>query len=188
MTDREEIERLAAKVGAQVSMDDEGRIETVQWQGKTFGGGAASSLICFAERARQAAHVTTVNQSLSTPAPWKFHSRHSPTPTGGLVSFVVTDARGKSIAACASNSSRDPHEIAANARLIAAAPQTALERDGLSKANDELIATLKQIAAMLDQPVQYTNSVDRAAVQILRGDARAAREVALATVAKMEGR
>jgi hypothetical protein len=54
MTDRNEIEKLAAKVGADVREDRDGRLSRVIWNGRTYGDGALSSLLCFAERARAA--------------------------------------------------------------------------------------------------------------------------------------
>lgn len=51
MTNRTQIEALAAKVGAVVRHDAEGRISRVTWAGRTYGDGAMFSLICFAERA-----------------------------------------------------------------------------------------------------------------------------------------
>lgn len=64
-------------------------------------------------------------------------------------------------------------ERKANARLIAAAP--------------ELLATLKQVHAMLSQPVQFTGSETGQAAQILRGDAGIARGVIEAAIAKAGG-
>ncbi len=54
MTDRNEIEKLATKVGAEVREDRDGRLSRVIWNGRTYGDGALSSLLCFAERARAA--------------------------------------------------------------------------------------------------------------------------------------
>lgn len=54
MTDRKEIEALAAKVGATVTTDRDGRLVRVFWNNAAFGDGAMSSLLCFAERARRA--------------------------------------------------------------------------------------------------------------------------------------
>lgn len=55
MTNRTEIETLAAAVGATIRHDAEGRISRVIWAGRTYGDGALFSLLCFAERARMTA-------------------------------------------------------------------------------------------------------------------------------------
>jgi hypothetical protein len=64
-------------------------------------------------------------------------------------------------------------EARANARLIASAP--------------EMLAALQAIYAALDQPVQYTGLRTPATTDVLRVDARLAREVALAAIAKATG-
>ena len=51
MTDRTTIEKLAAKVGAEVRHDATGRIARVIWSGRTYGDGSLMSLLCFAEKA-----------------------------------------------------------------------------------------------------------------------------------------
>ena len=47
----------------------------------------------------------------------------------------------------------------------------------------ELIAQMKQISAMLNQPVQHTGSQNGKACDILRADCRSARDVALRAIA-----
>lgn len=49
----------------------------------------------------------------------------------------------------------------------------------------DLLATLRAIVEVLNQPVQHTGSAD--ATRILRQDARAARAFALAAIARAEG-
>ena len=58
----------------------------------------------------------------------------------------------------------------ANARLIKAAP--------------DLLVTLKQIVAMLTQPVQFTGIRNGASCDVLRDDARQAVKSAQAAIAK----
>jgi len=43
----------------------------------------------------------------------------------------------------------------ANARLIAAAPETAAERDQLREVNAELLAALESLVEMSDDPIEY---------------------------------
>jgi hypothetical protein len=47
----------------------------------------------------------------------------------------------------------------------------------------DLIAQMKQISAMLNQPVQHTGSQNGKACDILRADCRSARDVALSAIA-----
>ena len=47
----------------------------------------------------------------------------------------------------------------------------------------DLIAHMKQIAAMLNQPVQHTGSQNGKACDVLRADCRSARDVALNAIA-----
>ena len=52
MTDRTELLALASALGATVTYDD-GRVSRIRWQGRAYGDGALSSIVCFAERARR---------------------------------------------------------------------------------------------------------------------------------------
>lgn len=52
MTDRAELLALASALGAAVTYDG-GRVSRIRWQGRAYGDGALSSLVCFAERARR---------------------------------------------------------------------------------------------------------------------------------------
>ena len=54
MTDRANIEKLAAKVGAEIQHDNQGRISRVTWGWNVYGDGCLFSLISFAEKARAA--------------------------------------------------------------------------------------------------------------------------------------
>lgn len=51
----------------------------------------------------------------------------------------------------------------------------------------DTVDALRQIVAMLDQPVQYSDTRDAAAVNILRCDCEVAREIARAAIAKATG-
>jgi hypothetical protein len=66
-----------------------------------------------------------------------------------------------------------PTERDANARLIAAAPETAAERDHLRKVNAELLEALERIKVELDG-----NTPNRPALNMAVGIARAAIEAA----------
>ena len=61
--------------------------------------------------------------SRHTPGPWAAGTAHRCYVEGGMVSFRVTGPDGRSVCAASSNGKRDPHEIAANARLVAMAPE-----------------------------------------------------------------
>jgi hypothetical protein len=86
-----------------------------------------------------------------TPAPWKLEGNWEidSNPIGGWIStehpvplFELTPMTG------------NPAGIIANARLIAAAPETAAERDRLKAVNADLLAALKDIAdqGYVDEP------------------------------------
>ena len=53
-THRTELHELAAKVGATLRYDSDGRVSRVIWNGRAYGDGCLSSLLSFAERARLA--------------------------------------------------------------------------------------------------------------------------------------
>lgn len=60
--------------------------------------------------------------SKHTSGHWTAETVHYPAKNGGWQSFVIRDGAKRSVASCSANSTRDGHEIQANAMLIAAAP------------------------------------------------------------------
>lgn len=115
--------------------------------------------------------------SQHTPGPWQFNDLDAsiwPGPMGSRrapVATVFTAAQPES--ELSQESDHFTPEEAANARLIASAP--------------EMLAALQAIHAALDQPVQYTGLRTPATTDVLRLDARLAREMALAAIAKATG-
>ena len=75
----------------------------------------------------------------ATPGPWTLEG---PDEFGDF--NVMPDGQNPAIAAVVSNC-RPLVEIAANARLIAAAPETAAERDALLVVNAEMLEALKAL-------------------------------------------
>ena len=110
-----------------------------------------------------------MNESKHTPGPWAVEHPY------GEPGIYVTGANPRlsnPLICKLVDQARTP-EGAANARLIAAAP--------------ELLVALKAIKASLNQPVQHTGIRNGASCDILRGDARTAVEFASAAIAKAEG-
>ena len=79
-----------------------------------------------------------------TPGPWHQPVRYSPEDGCDIPCGAIEDARGQSIAVCTYG--QVPTITAANARLIAAAPETAAERDRLLADNKALRDALERVA------------------------------------------
>lgn len=79
-----------------------------------------------------------MKQTKHTPGPWQVQTFR--TRAGH---FICTSPAGPDIAVVKGNNL----ESEANARLIAAAPETAAERDRLKEINVRLLAILKQVVA-----------------------------------------
>ena len=78
-----------------------------------------------------------------TPGPWHQPVRYSPEDGCDIPCGAIEDSRGQSIAGCTYG--QVPTITAANARLIAAAPETAADRDRLLADNKALRAHLSDV-------------------------------------------
>ncbi len=83
-----------------------------------------------------------------TPGPWAVDSRWNVSAQDGEIQICFLYATA-------------PEPLQSNARLIAAAPETADERDGLKAANAALLSMLQDVREYLDQ---------RAKVEVHYGD------------------
>lgn len=91
-----------------------------------------------------------------TPGPWTVYHENGSLGSGGHYGVEAGDLPGrfKTIAVCAHGSVEKP-EQRANAALIAAAPETAAERDRLRESNAELLAALVEARSVLESARQY---------------------------------
>jgi hypothetical protein len=100
-----------------------------------------------------------------TPGPWTIVG--APDSKGNL----WIDSAKTVVATVQDNYHNKPELVAANAKLIAAAPA--------------MLAALEAIHAVLNQPVQFSG--ERTSTDVLRLDAGYAREVAMAAIAQARG-
>jgi hypothetical protein len=110
-----------------------------------------------------------------TPGPWLIQQGDE--WADGIVTLHGHNEDGTPMYWTVASYNRRRDEAEANARLIAAAPETAAERDRLREVNAELVAALEQIAhrahkhAVCTQ-VQYSlGDIARAAIAKATGDA-----------------
>jgi hypothetical protein len=116
-----------------------------------------------------------------TPGPWKVEHDYKP--------FVIHTA--DHIVCAISGTAATVPEAAANAALIAAAPETAAERDRLLEVNKELLAALKDLltfdlverSALRSKPLGAPNSTMRIGQEKLI----ALEDRARAAIARAEG-
>lgn len=71
-----------------------------------------------------------------TPGPWRVMKANPSLVLGGALGYLVANCQ---------NGRKSNDEDEANARLIAAAPETASERDRLKEINAELLAALQKV-------------------------------------------
>ena len=87
-----------------------------------------------------------------TPGPWRAKQQR-------WNHWTIHDQGIKQIATCIAGTSRrqpDIDEVKANARLIAAAPAAAAERDRLKMVNEGLVKALETLRPMCGAPHDYT--------------------------------
>ena len=111
--------------------------------------------------------------SKHTPGPWKAHFEEAYYVTGpdrGRVAMMLNLKGAHGL-----GGRRTGEESAANARLIAAAPETAAERDRLKEINAELLDALTEIVAAADgngwKQLDATFAAQRAAIAKATGAA-----------------
>lgn len=114
-----------------------------------------------------------------TPGPWSATYGHliRVSPTNNPSTICGVHRRGLH------SGNYDEAEVFANARLIAAAPDTAAERDRLKEINDDLLAACKSVREWLMEPFTAADADDENLSPAFR---KALRKVN-AAIAKAEG-
>ncbi len=122
-----------------------------------------------------------MSDSRHTPGPWRVNNVFIDNNPNR---YIVGQARwgGRNIADCGTSVGDDRDTNEANARLIAAAPETAADRDKLKAENASLLAALKVCVTedgancfKLREPPEMVNALERR-VRIINFIARAAME------------
>lgn len=94
-----------------------------------------------------------------TPGPWRINPR---------ASTAVEDATGKTVAACGSFGGTITEEHQCNARLIAAAPETAAERDDLRAALGRTNEDFRVYKDERDQEIGREKALNAKMLEVLK--------------------
>lgn len=107
---------------------------------------------------------------MHTPGPWAVHKNK-----GEAVPYAIRDKGTFLIGEIYGSTIGDPDEVLANARLIAAAPETAAERDHLKVINAMLLEALERLAnAALDCQMRGYSERNATVLRKYEDEARAA--------------